>query len=242
MSTRALQVLAFVLIAVGVIGLVRWLPSQPVETIEVSGDFEHLSLEHLHAVLEEQFGHELLKAPLADIQRKVATLVWVDKVDVRRVWPDKIAVRVTEHKPAFRWRDAAGQQALIAESGLMIWDAFAAGQNEYQALTVLVGEVSGVHVIAEGFAQLKTWLGKGLALTELERTGYNAWIAVVDGKPVHLGSGLAGNLPDEEATEKVIAQQRVARLKTLHAELASEWQKVKYLDLRHAGGVAVAWL
>ncbi|MFT5063898.1 MAG: hypothetical protein ACI91G_001270, partial [Gammaproteobacteria bacterium] len=50
MSTRALQVLAFVLIAVGVIGLVRWLPSQPVETIEVSGDFEHLSLEHLHAV------------------------------------------------------------------------------------------------------------------------------------------------------------------------------------------------
>jgi cell division protein FtsQ len=242
MSTRALQVLAFVLIAVGVVGLVRWLPSQPVETIEVSGDFEHLSLEHLHAVLEEQFGHELLKAPLADIQRKVATLVWVDKVDVRRVWPDKIEVRVTEHKPAFRWRDAAGQQALIAESGLMIWDAFAAGQDDYQALAVLVGEVSGVNVIVEGFAQLKTWLGNSLVLTELERTDYNAWIAVVDGKPVHLGSGLAGNLPDEEATEKVIAQQRVARLKTLHAELASEWQKVKYLDLRHAGGVAVAWL
>lgn len=242
MSTRGLQVLAFALIAVGVIGLVRWLPSQPVETIEVSGDFEHLSLEQLHAVLEEQFGHELLKAPLADIQRKVATLVWVDKVDVRRIWPDKIEIRVTEHKPAYRWRDAGGQRALIAESGLMIWDANAASQTEYQDLAVLVGEASAVSVITEGFVQLKSWLGNSLDLAELERTDYNAWIAVVEGKPVHLGSGLAGSLPDEEASEKVIAQLRVARLKTLHAELAGEWQKVKYLDLRHAGGVAVAWL
>ena len=242
MSNRALQVIALVLIAVGVIGLVRWLPSQPVETIEVSGDFDHLSLEQLHAVLEEQFGHELLKAPLADIQRKVATLVWVDKVNVRRVWPDKIEIQVSEHKPAFRWRDADGQQALIAESGLMIWDANAASQHEYNALAVLVGEAASVATIAEGFAQLKTWLGDDYELAELERTDYNAWIAVVDGKPVHLGGGLAGSLPDEEASEKETAQLRVARLKTLHAELAGEWNKIKYLDLRHAGGVAVAWL
>lgn len=242
MSNRALQVLAFVLIAVGATGLVRWLPSQPVETIEVSGNFEHLSLEQLHAVLEEQFGNELLQAPLADIQRKVATLTWVDKVNVRRVWPDKIDIRITEHVAAFRWRDTAGQQALIAESGLMVWDAAAVSNDEYQTLAALVGEASGVSVIIEGFQQLESWLGNDLSLTELERTDYNAWIAVVEGKPVHLGSGLAGNLPDEDAKEKLIAKQRVARLKTLHAELANEWQKVKYLDLRHAGGVAVAWL
>lgn len=242
MMTRGLLLLGVVLVLVGAVGLVRWLPSKPLAHIEVSGTFRHVSLDQVHAVIEDQFGRDLLKVKLDDVQRKVATLVWVDHVDVRRVWPDGLEINLTEHQAAYRWRDAHGQQALVAKDGEIIWDASSATQDDYQALPLLIGDGAGVAVLAEAYNGLSELLGQALPIQQLERSDFHAWSAVVDGKPVHLGMGLVGGLPDEAEANQKTNQLRVARLKAIHSELQSEWSRVKYLDLRHVGGVAVAWL
>ena len=48
-------------------------------------------------------GHSLLNVPMDEIARELSALSWVSAVDVYRVWPHGLIVRVTEKVPVAHW-------------------------------------------------------------------------------------------------------------------------------------------
>lgn len=56
-------------------------------------------------------GHVDLKA----VQQDLSSLPWVKNVHVKRVWPNRIVVSVTEYQPFARWIQKEGARILTAE-------------------------------------------------------------------------------------------------------------------------------
>ena len=87
----------------------------PVRFIEVEGDLHHHSSELLRKIIGERLSGGILTADLHDLQQAAQRLPWVGRASLRRVWPDRLQVRVEEHKPVARW----GREGLVTAQGLV---------------------------------------------------------------------------------------------------------------------------
>ena len=46
-----------------------------------------------------------LTAPLGMVQGQLASHPWVRQVSIRRIWPNRLLVRLEEHQPMASWED-----------------------------------------------------------------------------------------------------------------------------------------
>ena len=80
-----------------------------IRSVELSGEIDHISSLHFRRVLDA-IREAALKAP------------WVKSANVRRVWPNKINIEITEYKPLALWEDGR----LVSVNG----ELFAANPEE----------------------------------------------------------------------------------------------------------------
>src|SRR5690606_24095963 len=100
--------------------LAQMLFEQPISAIELQGRFERVNPVDLEARLQANLGTGFFAADLGSVREQLEALPWVDRVHVRRAWPDRLHVSVVEHVPAARW-GAAG--LLNTRGELFVHDA-----------------------------------------------------------------------------------------------------------------------
>lgn len=223
--------LGVVAAALVVATVVLWLARQPffaIRTITVEGDVARNSVSTIRANALPKLAGSFLTLDLAAAKRAFESVPWVRVAVVRRVWPNRLRVRLEEHKPVAIWGGESAEK--LVNSFGEVFEANV-GDVEDDALPTLSGPSgSSAHVLAmfgrfdSGFAPL------GARVDELEYSGRGSWQATLDsGAVVELGRG---------SDDDVLA--RTARFVATVEQVTSRFQRpLQYADLRHHDGYAV---
>ena len=217
----ALLLLALPVVAVvqGWIGGERW----PVRTLVVKAPLELVDETGIRAEVAPRTTGGFFATDPAAIRQALAQLPWVDSVEVRKQWPDRVIVRLTEHRPYAHW----GEGRMVAENGRLFRAPAAAelALPHFHGGDDRVAEMLAFHREARPLLVLA-----GDDLAELHLSARGGW-------RIRTRNGLAIELGRQEALP------RLARFARLLPMLRGDPQGrvLHAADLRYTNGFALSW-
>lgn len=210
----------------GMAGALLWLASPhslPVQNVRIDALSELHSQTLLAQELEMIEGRPLLWLELDSLRDKLEALPWVNRVRLRRVWPDQLLVQVFEHVPVARW----GNEALLSEQAKVFRPP---PETLPEALPRLSGPERYATDVLEGYRTMSRLLNEtGQDIAALRLDERLAW-------SLRLESGLAIELGREQP---VLRLQRLMRV--FAQQLAAYGDQMERVDLRYVNGFAVSW-
>jgi len=105
LTANALVGLAALLFAASALRALLSSPLFPLREVVVLGELKHADREEITSALDG-IGGNFFAAELADVRGRLEQVPWVRRVDARRVWPDRIEIRIEEHVAFARWGDS----------------------------------------------------------------------------------------------------------------------------------------
>jgi cell division protein FtsQ len=105
MNRLAAILVALSVLVVGAAALFR-LTQQPkfeLKRLEVRGDLRHVTATSIRTALAGRLRGNYFTMRLDDTRRFLETVPWVAAASVRRVWPDRLLVTLTEHRALGVW-------------------------------------------------------------------------------------------------------------------------------------------
>ena len=215
------------------------LPIFGIRHIQVEGDVMRNSVASLRANAMPHVSGTFLTLNLQQASSAFQAVPWVRTAVVQRVWPNRLRVRLEEHRPAAYWEakpdgadaqsEASVERALVNSFG----EVFEAnlGDVEDDDLPVLAGpEGSSVAMLAM-WQQLNALSQKlGESARRLDLSGRGSWrLTLEKGAVVELGRG---------SETEVLA--RFGQFAASITQISSRYQTaVLSADLRHHDGSAV---
>ena len=217
--------------AAGVLWLMRS-PLFPIRSIQLDGDLARNSVPTVRANATPRLSGNFFSIDLQQGRRAFESVPWVRRAVVRRVWPDRLAVSLEEHRPAALWDaygDDPGMDKLVNTYG----ELFEAnvGDVEDDGLPTFAGPEGTSAQMLTLYRRLQPVLAPlEMVVERLELSGRGSWRAQLDnGATIEIGRGS----PDE----LVARTERFART---FSQVTGRWsQPLEYADLRHADGYAV---
>jgi cell division protein FtsQ len=207
-------------------GGIAWAVRQPVFAIRhvvVDGALARVNPAHVGAVVREELRGTFFTMRLADARASLARVPWVKGVALRRIWPDRLEVTLTEHQPLARWND----NALVDTEG----ETFSVDFNG--DLPQLNGPEGSAGLVAAHFRDFNRALAqRELEISELTLSPRASWRLRTAGSP-QLTVDLGRNVPEERLSRFIAYYPR-----TIGA-LARHGTRVDYVDLRYRNGFAV---
>ncbi len=231
-----MNVTAAVFGTIGAIAVVAvavfWLARQPafaLRSVRVVGDVTRNSVATIRANAMPHLVGNFFTLDLATGRRAFESVPWVRQAVVNRVWPNRLQVRLEEHKPVALWSTDGSAEKLVNSFG----EVFEAnlGDVEDDGLPILQGPDGSAARVLGLFRRLTPILaGLDAHIDTLSLSARGSWRAELDnGADIQLGRG-----SDDELAER--AQRFVGTL----AQVLSRYERpLEYADLRHHDGYAV---
>ena len=227
----------FVLAAVGaLVAGVLWLmrsPLFPIRGIQLDGDLLRNNVPTIRANAAPRLAGNFYSVDLQQSRRAFESVPWVRRAVVRRVWPDRLAVRLEEHRAVALWvaqgEQNSGADRLVNSHG-EVFDANV-GDVEDDGLPKLEGPEGSAAQMLAMVRRVQPVLSKlDMDIERLHLSGRGSWRADLDsGASIELGRG--------SEDEIVARSERFVR--TLAAATAKWRAPLEYADLRHTDGYAV---
>lgn len=218
--------IALTLVLLPVVGVLNgWFAAErwPVRQLRVDAEFNHVSAEQIRAAAATHLGTGFFALDLDRVRASVAALPWVEKVEVRKQWPDTLEVRVLEQQPFARW----GDHRLIGHNGTLF---SAPGAESIQGVPHLVGPDDRLSDVIDFYTRSqRLFSGTGLSVVGVALSERGSWTLV-------LGSGAEVEIGREQATSRL--QRFIAVLPRLEATRSGGFERA---DLRYANGFAIRW-
>ncbi|MCX8048239.1 MAG: FtsQ-type POTRA domain-containing protein [Methylohalobius sp.] len=98
----------------------------PIRYVRLEGQLEHVRPNDLEKLLRPFLDRSYFTLNLAELAAAAKQHPWVDKVQVERIWPDVIEVKVSEKVPYLRW----GERDLFSPQGEKFTPAAYGGAKE----------------------------------------------------------------------------------------------------------------
>jgi cell division protein FtsQ len=204
----------------------------PVRSIQLDGDLARNSVPTVRANATPRLSGNFFSIDLQQGRRAFESVPWVRRAVVRRVWPDRLAVSLEEHRPAALWDpygDDPGVDKLVNTYG----EVFEAnvGDVEDDGLPTFAGPEGTASQMLALYRRLQPVLATlDLVVERLELSGRGSWRALLDsGATLEIGRG---------SEDDLVA--RTGRFARTLGQVTDRWhQPLEYADLRHADGYAV---
>lgn len=195
----------------------------PIKYIRVSGQFQNVDRDQIRKLLKPIVNAGFFSADLQAIQSAVVAITWVDTAEIRRVWPDIIAVKIYEQQAAARWQ----QQSLLNTRG----EIFTPVNVElFTGLPAINSSSGQAHKLFEIMNKITQGLNtKNLALTQLQVTERQSW-------KVTLSNGIKLQLGRTQPMQKFWQF-----LKILPILGAGKIALIKTIDMRYPNGFSILW-
>ncbi|MEW8626013.1 MAG: FtsQ-type POTRA domain-containing protein [Candidatus Thiodiazotropha sp.] len=196
----------------------------PVRTVGVDGEMRFVQRERLEQVVAEAVNGSFFSVDLKRMREQIEAMPWVKQVSIRRVWPDKLRVQVTEHVPLAYW----GEEAMVSQLAEVFEPE---SLPELQGLVTLVGDAQQAKTITREYQRMQTLLDTAdLRLTRIWVDARQAWRIETD-------SGLLLQLGRRDV------MQRLTRFVRLYPDLMAQHDRqLVSADLRYTNGFSVQWL
>jgi cell division protein FtsQ len=227
----------FVLAGVGALAAAgAWLmrsPIFPIRGIQLDGDLARNSVPTIRANAAPLLAGNFFSIDLQRGRAAFEGVPWVRRAVVRRVWPDKLAVRLEEHRAAALWEGLNGEERggdRLVNSYGEVFDANLGDVEDDQLPTFAGPEGSAAQMLAL-YRRLQPALAPlDLAVERMQVSGRGSWRVELDsGAALELGRG---------SEEQLVA--RTERFARTYTQVAAKWrQPLEYADLRHEGGYAI---
>jgi len=127
-------VAAAALLAAAAVWLVR-APLLPVRQVIFTQELAHTQRAELEQALPGALRGNFFSLDLEAVRGALEKMPWVRKVELRRVWPARLEVKVEEHRPVARWGE--GREELVNTFGEVF--AATAPEEELGGLPLLHG-------------------------------------------------------------------------------------------------------
>jgi len=218
----ALTALSLVVFAVAAMQLLLRSPSFPLREVQLRGALAHTTRAEVEQAARGRIEGNFFAVDLSQARAALEQLPWVRRVQVRRVWPDRLEVTLEEHVPLARW----GDLGLVNVQG----ERFA-GRSD-AALPLFAGPTGSEGEVTRRYRRFVQLLAPlGTALEALVLSPRHAWQARLDsGLTIELGRDTP-NDPVDRRLERFVAvyPQTLAKMQRRH----------EYADLRYPNGFAL---
>ncbi|MFM8341596.1 MAG: cell division protein FtsQ/DivIB [Methylomonas sp.] len=197
--------------------------SKPIRYVKIEGAFQYIEKDTLKQVLTPEMKRGFYHADLNVIQQAIKSLPLVAEVDVKRVWPDAIYIKITEHKPVVRW----GKNALLNNEGDLLIPSNIEAFKNLPLVTGPEGQEKKLLEIMKGvYIVLRD---KSMQLAEFHVNERRAWrIKLANGMEMQLGR----KAPLESMQRFLTTMDELG-----DAQLAA----IETVDTRYPNGYAITW-
>lgn len=197
--------------------------SLPLRVIEIKGEFRHLDAAAIERTVSAAIDGGFFTCDLPRLRAAVLAMPWVEEVSIRRIWPDRLRMQVSEQIPLARW----GDDALVNVHAHVFRPP---SIDEYAGLVRLSGPDGSERRVVEFLqAGLAPARARGLAIREVRLDERRHWSLVFD-------DGLTLSLGRENPARRLDDFYRV-----YPGLVAYRGQPPVRVDMRYANGLAVRW-
>jgi cell division protein FtsQ len=214
---------ALLLVLVGALSALTWALDRPVRVISIDGSFQRVSPGQIEKAVAPFATQGFMSADLADIQRAVEELPWVDQARIARRWPNALRVTVIEQTPAARW----GESGLLNTRGELFVRTATHVPPELPHLSGPEGSES--QVAKRYLASQGRMLEAGMRIAALRLDERGAW-------EMDLDSGVTVRLGRRDVDERL---ERF--IHTASQVIAHRLTEISYVDMRYSNGFAIGW-
>src|ERR1700692_4408028 len=214
---------ALLLLLGGALSALTWALDRPVRVISIDGSFQRVSPGQIEKAVAPFANQGFMSADLADIQRAVESLPWVDHARIARRWPNSLRVTVTEQTAAARW----GESGLLNTRG----ELFVRTATHVPAeLPHLSGpEGTEAQVAERNLSVQGRMLEAGMRIAALRLDARGAW-------EMDLDSGVTVRLGRRDVDDRI---DRF--IHTASQVIAHRLNEIAYVDMRYSNGFAIGW-
>lgn len=196
---------------------------KPVATVIVKGDFNYLSYEQIQELIAKEITGSFVRENLNTMRDNIEANPWVDRVNLRRQWPDKLLVNVMEQRPIARW----GLGGFVNYRGELVK---VQPHNLLNNLPELRGDEKYSLMIMQHYQLISELLEKhNLRIESLERSPLGMWSLLLDNQwKIIVGR--------TQVTKKI--QQLMMML---NKQKIDNPDAIAEIDMRYESGLAVKW-
>ncbi len=214
----ALVTMPVVAVLNGWIAGARW----PMRHLSVTGEFGQVSETQVRAAVMPYVGNGFFAVDLDQLRAKLAALPWVKHVEVRKRWPDRLEVSLSEYRPLAHW----GDKRMLSEHG----ELFPSPENVQAKLPQFVAPDERASEMMAFYSQARPlFLGTGSSVDTVVLSARGSWNLVLsDGTRIEVGRG------DPQSR-----LQRFARM--LPRIRSKDGRVIDRADLRYTNGFALSW-
>lgn len=214
-------------LAVGAVWVVR-VQALPVQQVDFVAPLVQTRRAEIERVLPPAIQGNFFSVNLEAVRGSLERLPWVRKVEVRRVWPARLQIRVEEHRAAARW--GLGRNELVNSHG----EVFAAvlPEDQLAAMPLLYGPSGTAPEVLARHAELVGQFARlGERPVQLLLSPRLAW-------QLKLDSGLLVNMGREQPKAPLGA--RLQRFIEIYPDTVGKLAtRPAVVDLRYPNGFAM---
>jgi cell division protein FtsQ len=210
-----------------------WLARSPwfaIRAVQLDGDLARNNVLTIRANAVPRLAGNFFSLDLQQAKEAFEAVPWVRRAVVRRIWPDRLAVRLEEHRAAALWRGAEGDEPRLVNGFGEVFEANL-GDVEDEDLPALEGPEDSAAQMLALQRRLQPLLARlELSVQTLALSGRGSWRAQLDsGATLELGRG---------SEDEVVA--RVERFVRTLTQVTGRYRAaLESADLRHADGYAL---
>ena len=216
--------------------LLFWVAHRPAFAVKrvvvdsVAGELRHVTASQVHAAVLETLNGTVLSADLQPIQQSLQAIPWVRTATVRRVWPNRLLVRIEEQRAVGAW-----SRGFLMNGYGEVFPGLKEDHTEMCTLATLSGPVGSEQLVLRRARELQEWIAPaGMSLAALRLSDQYAWTAVLSGgMTLDLGRDALATSTQERVRMFVKTQPWLSQRLSLEGA-----PKVVYADLRYATGYA----
>lgn len=199
----------------------------PINTFKIEANYQHITRHCLEDILEKYTHQGFFSISVRDLRSELAALYWTDKVEVERIWPDILKIKLIEKRPVAIWN-----HVLMTEDGLLFDLTTTQWQKEANAehLPVLNGPKDQQLDVLQMYRKLSKISEKyDLQASSLALRDNRAWeLGLTNGVLLRLG--------------KRDVESRLQRFcLTYSAVFGDKLERLAVVDLRYIHGMAAQW-
>jgi cell division protein FtsQ len=203
-------------------------PLLPLRQLALQGELAHVTRKQAEGAARIGAVGTFLSVDLDAVRRAFEALPWVRKVEVRRLWPDRIEVSIEEHVALARWGADVQARRLVNTYG----EVFQGGLPDTVSLPQFAGPAGSAELVTRRYAAFRQALAPlALEPRQVLLSPRYAW-------RLRLSNGLTLELGRDQL--KVPVLQRLARFVNAYAQTLGRLdRRLEYVDLRYPSGFAL---
>ena len=203
-------------------------PLLPLRHLALQGELVHVTRKQAEGVARASAVGTFFSVDMDAVRRAFEALPWVRKVEVRRLWPDRLQVAIEEHVALARW----GADTQMRRLGNTYGEVFAGELPDGARLPQFAGPGGSAPELTRHYGAFRQALAPlGLEPRQVLLSPRYAW-------QVRLSNGLTLELGRDQLKEPVL--ERLSRFVAFYEQtIGSLNLRLDYVDLRYPNGFAL---